>query len=88
MKFERFKNLDEMSAFIKSHPKMDMDYGVYPEGGSYRPQVILYGKGAEDICLRWYAFSDQPDIDHYGPRARRSANIQAEGMVQKLLTLR
>lgn len=83
MRYQHFKTLAEMVAFAAKTAQASAgkvcaaDTGCYPEGVFFRPSVFLTIEGDEDICLRWYAFADQPDIDFIGKRARVEARDSA-----------
>lgn len=90
-KFHRFANLDEMKAFALSIVKDDEGGKVFAESGiytdnnglSFRAQVAIVTDSVIHV-LRWNAFSDQPDIEHMGKRARVEAHDSADWFTDQI----
>lgn len=42
----------------------ELDYGVYAENTTFRPQLLVCLEGGDMQILRWHAFAEEEGIDH------------------------
>jgi hypothetical protein len=81
-----YRRLPNRAAYVAAATQLvangyELEASCYEEGIAIRPQIVANRNG-DLVILRWYAFVDaDTNVDSYGSRARRDANMLASTLI-------